>query len=120
MVTWCRLACCGVSWAALTRWVTFSGCGAASASWRDWMYPTVAFCRRTRVRTLRVRRGPFSTGEGTQDVFVIRGARAVKTSVTFGLTGFDYYEVTNGLMAGDEVIISDMREYQRLSDLRIR
>ncbi len=73
-----------------------------------------------RPRTLRVRRGPFSTGEGTQDVFVIRGARAVKTSVTFGLTGFDYYEVTNGLMAGDEVIISDMREYQRLSDLRIR
>jgi HlyD family secretion protein len=71
-------------------------------------------------RTLRIRRGPFSTGEGTQDVFVIRGERAVKTPVTFGLTGFDYYEVTNGLMAGDEVIISDMREYQRLSDLRIR
>jgi HlyD family secretion protein len=71
-------------------------------------------------RTLRVRRGPFSTGEGTQDVFVIRGGRAVKTPVTFGLTGFDYYEVASGLMAGDEVIISDMREYQRLSDLRIR
>jgi len=71
-------------------------------------------------RTLRVHRGPFSTGEGTQDVFVIRGERAVKTPVTFGLTGFDYYEVTNGLMAGDEVIISDMRDYQRVSDVRLR
>jgi len=71
-------------------------------------------------RTLRVHRGPFSTGEGTQDVFVIRGEHAVKTPVTFGLTGFDYYEVTNGLMAGDEVIISDMRDYQRVSDVRLR
>jgi HlyD family secretion protein len=71
-------------------------------------------------RTLRVRRGPFSTGEGTQDVFVVRGGRAVKTPATFGLTGFDYYEVTNGLMAGDEVIISDMRDYQRLNEIRIR
>jgi HlyD family secretion protein len=71
-------------------------------------------------RTLRIRRGPFSTGEGTQDVFVIRGDRAVKTPVTFGLTGFDYYEVTNGLMVGDEVIISDMREYQRLDRVRFR
>jgi HlyD family secretion protein len=71
-------------------------------------------------RTLRVRRGPFSTGEGTQDVFVVRGDRAVKTPVTFGLTGFDYYEVTNGLMAGDEIIISDMRDYQRLNGVRLR
>jgi HlyD family secretion protein len=71
-------------------------------------------------RTLRVHRGPFSTGEGSQEIFVIRGGRAVKTPVTFGLTGFEYYEVTNGLMAGDEVIISDMRDYQRLSQIRIR
>jgi len=71
-------------------------------------------------RTLRVRRGPFSTGEGSQEVSVVRGGRAVKTPVTFGLTGFDYYEVTNGLMAGDEVIISDMRDYQRLSGIRVR
>lgn len=71
-------------------------------------------------RTLRLRRGPFSTGEGSQEVFVIRGGRAVKAPVTFGLTGFDYYEVTSGLMAGDEVIISDMRDYQRLSQIRIR
>jgi HlyD family secretion protein len=80
----------------------------------------VAIVTARKPRTLRVRRGPFATGEGTADVFVIRGERAVKTAVTFGLTGFDYYEVTNGLLAGDEVIISDMREYQRLADLRVR
>jgi len=73
-----------------------------------------------RPRTLRVRRGPFSTGEGNQEVFVIRSNRAVRTPVSFGLTGFDYYEVTNGLMAGDEVIISDMRDYQRLNEVRVR
>jgi HlyD family secretion protein len=71
-------------------------------------------------RTLRVKRGPFATGEGTSDVFVVRGGRAVQTPVTFGLTSFEFYEIVSGLVPGDEVIISDMREYQQVTQLRIR
>ena len=70
-------------------------------------------------QTLRVRRGPFSTGEGTQQVFVIRGTRAERQAVTFGINGAEYFEVTDGLMPGDEVIISDMRDYMRLERIRL-
>jgi HlyD family secretion protein len=71
-------------------------------------------------RTLRVKRGPFATGEGTSDVFVVRRGRAVRRPVTFGLTSFDFYEIVSGVVPGDEVIISDMRDYQQARELRIR
>jgi HlyD family secretion protein len=71
-------------------------------------------------QALRIRRGPFATGEGTQDVFVLRGDRAVRAPVTFGLASFDHFEVVAGLNAGDEVVISDMREYRALPEVRIR
>lgn len=70
-------------------------------------------------QTLRVRRGPFSTGEGTQPVFVVRGSRAERQAVTFGIASADHFEVTGGLMAGDEVIVSDMRDYTRLERIRL-
>jgi len=72
-----------------------------------------------RGQALRVRRGPFATGEGTQPVFVVRGARAERVSVAFGISSVDYFEVRDGLSAGDEVIVSDMREYTRLERIRI-
>lgn len=69
--------------------------------------------------TLRVRRGPFSTGEGSQPVFVLRGPDARRQTAVFGLSSADYFEVTDGLAAGDEVIVSDMRDYVRLERIRI-
>ena len=73
-----------------------------------------------RPQTLRVRRGPFASGEGTQPVFVVRGDRAIREMATFGLSSVEYYEVTAGLTPGDEVIVSDMRDYQRLSYIRLK
>ena len=71
-------------------------------------------------QTLRIKRGPFSTGEGTQDVFVAGADRAVRRPVTFGISSVEYFEVTSGLMPGDEVIVSDMRDYQRLAQIRLK
>jgi len=73
-----------------------------------------------RPATLRVRRGPFASGEGTQPVFVVRGDRAVREMATFGLSSVEFFEVTAGLAPGDEVIVSDMRDYQRLSQIRLK
>ena len=73
-----------------------------------------------KVDTTRVNRGPFATGEGSADVFVVRGDRAVKVPVTFGLSSQTYFEVTSGLAPGDEVIVSDMRDYQRVREVRLR
>ena len=71
-------------------------------------------------RVVRIKRGPFATGEGVQQVFVIRGNRAVRTPVELGLASFDQFEVVRGLVPGDEAVISDMSDYTRLKEVRIR
>jgi HlyD family secretion protein len=70
-------------------------------------------------RALRIKRGAFAGGAGQQDVFVIRGGVALRTPVRLGLASFDYYEVLEGLAEGDEVIISDMRDYARLKQVKV-
>ena len=74
--------------------------------------------RRPRVR--RIRKGPFTEGEGFRQAFVVRGDRAVRTPITLGVASFDDYEVVNGLSEGDDVIVSDMREYLHLAEVRIK
>jgi len=71
-------------------------------------------------RALKLRRGPAIDGEGAQSLFVVRGSRAVKTTARIGLIGFEACEVLEGLAEGDEVVLSDMREYEHLSEVRLR
>ena len=77
----------------------------------------------TFVRTseaLRVQRGPSTEGTGTREVFVIRGDAARRTPIEIGVTGFEVCEVLKGLSVGDEVIVSDMADYQHVKGVRIR
>ncbi len=71
-------------------------------------------------RALRVKKGPFADGEGPLDAFVVRGDRAYRTRIELGLSSFEEFEVVKGLAAGDEVIISDMKDYMHLREVRIR
>ena len=73
-----------------------------------------------RDRALRVRKGSSTSGEGVQQVFVVRGDRAVRTRVRFGIASFDFVEALEGLSAGDEVVVSDMSDYRNLSTIRVR
>jgi HlyD family secretion protein len=73
-----------------------------------------------RDRALRVRKGPSTGGEGYQQVFVVRGDRAERLRVRFGIASFDFVEIVEGLVAGDEVIVSDMTDYQHLTSIRLR
>lgn len=73
-----------------------------------------------RARALRVKKGPFADGEGPVDAFVVRGDRAYRTRIELGLSSFDDFEVVKGLAAGDEVIISDMKDYMHLHEVRVR
>jgi HlyD family secretion protein len=73
-----------------------------------------------RARALRVRKGTSTSGEGVQQVFVVRGDRADRARVRFGIASFDFVEVVEGLAAGDEVIVSDMTDYQHLASIRLR
>lgn len=72
-------------------------------------------------RALRLKRGPFINGRaGLHEVFVVRGQTAVKTEVRIGIANFEYYEVEEGLLDGDEVIISDVKDYLHLDEVQIK
>jgi HlyD family secretion protein len=69
---------------------------------------------------LRLPRG-VATGTGqVQQVFVVRGSRAERTRVRLGETGADAVEVLEGLNVGDEVIVSDMEDYEHLETVNLR
>ena len=73
-----------------------------------------------KARTLTVRQGPFVSGGERGEAFVIRGDRAVKAAVAFGLRGGDDVEIVTGLLDGEEVIVSDMRDYLHIDELEVR
>ncbi|MFN0123577.1 MAG: efflux RND transporter periplasmic adaptor subunit [Blastocatellia bacterium] len=76
-----------------------------------------------RDKVLRIRKGPFANGAngaGASEVFVVRGNVAIKTPVRLGLASFDHYEVMQGLIEGDEVIISDMSEYLHAREVKLK
>ncbi len=69
---------------------------------------------------LRLNRGPAVGGEGSQDVFVVRGERAVRTPVHLGLMSFDRVEVVDGLREGDLVIVSDLPALAKAREIGVR
>jgi HlyD family secretion protein len=70
-------------------------------------------------RGLRVKRGPFADNVARQ-AFVLRGDRAVRIPIEIGLAGVDDVEVLSGVAEGDELIISDMKDYLHLTEVRVR
>jgi HlyD family secretion protein len=69
-------------------------------------------------RVLRVKRGALAQGD-REDVFVVRNGRLEKTPVRWGLIGADYVEAAGGLRAGDEVVTSNMSDYNGVKTLRL-
>jgi HlyD family secretion protein len=74
----------------------------------------------SRASTLRLRKGPFAQGGATQSVFVVQGDQAVRRPVRFGLSGYDYFEVLDGLDEGEEVVLSNMNDYQHLERVNFK
>jgi len=74
----------------------------------------------TRPDTLGLERGAFVQGGAVQDVFLVQGDRAVRTKVRTGLSGQSTCEVLEGLAEGDEVIVSDMREFLQYPVVRVK
>lgn len=74
----------------------------------------------SRASTLRVPKGPFAQGEGTESVFVVQGDHAVRRPVRLGLSGYKHFEVLEGLEEGEEVILSNMQDYQHLERVNFK
>jgi HlyD family secretion protein len=72
-----------------------------------------------KARVLRVKRGPFADNVARQ-AFVVRGDRAVRIPIEIGLAGADDVELVSGVSEGDEIIISDMKDYTHLAEVKIR
>jgi len=74
----------------------------------------------SRPNALRVPKGSFAQGGVIQKVFVVEGDRAVRRDVRLGVTGYDQYEILDGLAEGDEIILSDMKDYLHLEQVKIK
>jgi HlyD family secretion protein len=92
---------------------------ASHASLRPSLRADVLVVTDRKPRALRVKRGPFADNAARQ-AFVVRGDRAVRIQLELGLSGVDDVEVLSGAAEGDELIISDMKDYLHLSDVTIR
>jgi len=57
--------------------------------------------------------------EATRAVYVVRGSHAVRVPVVLGAASVGEIEVIRGLAAGDQIIISDMRDSNRAPDVAI-
>lgn len=68
---------------------------------------------------LQLKRGSLAQAPAER-VFVVRGNRLVRVPVRWGATGQDNVEVAGGLVAGDEVVISNMSDYEGLKEMRLR
>ncbi len=69
---------------------------------------------------LRLKKGAFVNGEGEHEAFVIRNGAAYKMPVRIGLASFDHYEIVEGLSEGEEVIISDTRDFIHMKEIKVK
>lgn len=79
----------------------------------------VAVITGSRNHTLVIRRGALGRTNANH-AFVVRDNAAVRVPVRFGLAGTDEIEILDGLSAGDEVVISDISEYEDVGELRLK
>jgi len=60
---------------------------------------------------VRLKNGPFYQGGKEQAVFVVQDGKAVRRTVQFGDSNFDYVQITGGLHPGEEVVVSNTKDY---------
>ena len=69
---------------------------------------------------LKVRQGPVFKGGLRQKLFVVRGAEAHLLDVRTGISNGDYIELlTDELKAGDKIIISDTRDFEHTTTIKL-
>ncbi|MCA8830804.1 efflux RND transporter periplasmic adaptor subunit [Hymenobacter pini] len=68
---------------------------------------------------VRVKNGPFYQGGKEQPVFVVKDGKAVRRTVQFGDSNFDFVQVTGGLGVGEEIVVSDMKDYVDTPELTL-
>jgi HlyD family secretion protein len=73
-----------------------------------------------KAQVVKVPNGPAFQGGMTQEIFVVEGDRAIRRKVVVGLQNVDEVEIESGLQAGEQVIISDMKRFEGVSEIIIK
>lgn len=68
---------------------------------------------------LRAKRGNGLIGNTSQFVYKVVGNEAIKTRIDKGLISSDYFEITNGVEAGDRIIVSKVEDYDHMDKFEI-
>lgn len=71
-----------------------------------------------RDNVLKFERGSF-IDEASRSLYVVRGGHAVRVPVTLGAASVGEIEAVSGLAAGDQVVISDMRDANQAAEVAI-
>lgn len=93
---------------------------AGNAKLRDNLRVDVFVITAEKKGVLRLRKGPWAKDGAAESVFVVQGDRAVRRAVRLGVEGEGAYEVLSGLAVGDEVILSDLKDYLDLTQIKLR
>lgn len=72
-----------------------------------------------RPQVLRLPRGNFVDSDHGRTAFVVQGDNAKRVPIALGVSGFSYVEVSDGLQAGQQVIISDTGRFKDADSLRL-
>lgn len=68
---------------------------------------------------MRIANGPYYSGQGAYELFVMDGSTLVKRKVQLGESNYEYVEVISGLQPNDRVVVSDMSQYRNKSKLKV-
>lgn len=67
---------------------------------------------------LRIANGPYYTGKGSYELFVLDGSTLIKRKVELGESNYERVEVISGLKEGEKVVVSDMSQYKNNNNLK--
>jgi len=68
---------------------------------------------------MRIANGPYYSGQGAYELFVMDGSTLIKRKVQLGESNYEYVEVISGLQPNDRVVVSDMSQYRNKSKLKV-
>lgn len=68
---------------------------------------------------MRITNGPYYSGPGTYELFVLNGNSLERRKIQLGESNYERVEVISGLNSGDKVVVSDMSQYRNKSKLKV-
>lgn len=69
---------------------------------------------------VRIPRGAYYKGPGECRMFVRRGSALEARKVVLGESNYDFVEVVSGIEEGETVVVSDMKDYDKMEIIRLK